>query len=47
MSGDGGVEELGEGPFVTVMGPESRIGVWVKVAGDSLSLDTLEVVLPT
>ena len=36
LSRDGSVEVLGEGSFVTVMGPESRMEVWVRVAGESL-----------
>lgn len=44
LSREGGVEELGEGPFMTKMGPSSRIVG--EVAGDGLFLDILEVALP-
>lgn len=34
LSRDGSVELLIEEPFVIIMGPESGIGVWVRVTGD-------------
>lgn len=33
LGGDGGVEEFGKGPLVTVTGPESGMRVWVRTAG--------------